>query len=229
MFPAFLLFSSPHIQPGLRSEPLLRGKKSCKNKQHLRCSKYNRRINHRITPEEFKGRLKKFDMKCVTIKSLDMHFSVLSRTLSAASNGNLTTWPFMISQDNTPRGGTLQLWLIEWIYGMDVDPEVFGHSREIGGPGSSSAVGTETCSPDGLWGRTCGPAVSSDVSRRPWLAAPLEAYGALSQRGLFRSHPLFKGSGWGEQPQAGQLLRLILALSSLWVLFLNDYWSCVYA
>ena len=39
----------------------------------------------------------------------------------------------MISQDNTPRGGTLQLWLIEWIYGMDVDPEVFGHSREIGG------------------------------------------------------------------------------------------------
>lgn len=25
------------------------------------------------------------------------------------------------------------MWLIEWIHGMDVDSEVSGHSREIGG------------------------------------------------------------------------------------------------
>ena len=227
--PAFLLFSSPHIEPGLRSEPLLRGKKNCKNRQQLRRSKYNQRINHRIIPEEFKVRLKKFDLKCVKLKSLDMHVRVLSKTLSAASNRNLTTCPFMISQDNRPGTESRQLWLIEWIDGMDKDPKVFGDSREIRGSWLVLGGGHGDMLP--WWPSTEEPAVqlwavtsTGAPSRRL-----LQKHGALSQRGLLRLHPLFRERGWEEQPLTGQLLRPILALSSLWVLFLNNYLSCVCA
>ena len=152
-------------------------KKKLQNKQQLRRSKYNRRINHRIIPEEFKVRLKKFDLKCVKLKSLDMYVRVLSKTLSAASNRNLTTCPFMISQDNTPGGRDSPVvanWMNRW-HGQG-PRGLWWFQGNPGVPAHPQRWAWRHVPPMALHGRTCGPIVSSDVDRSPWLAVPLEAW-----------------------------------------------------